>query len=298
MTTRKPTTKAEWSALNVRLGRARAVAEELVVDAVSPHIDPLAIAAEERRFLKCMGEDFGQDFDGQLEYHPDQKKFLLFYNTRYDSLGCKEHHPRTRFSIAHELGHYFLEHHRAHYLRGGRPQPSRSEFSSSVIMEREADAFASGLLLPSTLLRPIVNDEELTVERIVDIASRFQTSCISTAISSVQLSDFPCALVGIRDGVIAWSGQSESMIEAGVYPKARGSLPSKDASKQWASFVCGAGATASGSSFVKEWFRTYEKHHLDDIPASECYLPVSSMETLVVLLTIPEDELYNLDEEY
>lgn len=289
--------KTEWRALETRLDLARAAAEELVVYITEPPIDPLAIAATERCFLRCIGEDFGKDFDGQLEYHPDKRLFLMFFNTRYDRPGDKGHHPRTRFSIAHELGHYFLEHHRAHYLRGGRPQPSKSEFATPVIMEREADAFASGLLLPSHLSRPFVNECELTIERIDEIASRFRTSRVSTAINSVRLSDFPCALVGIQDGRVAWSARSDSMIEAGLYPSGHGSPLSKDAAQRWDAFTTGTDTQSPGGAFAKEWFQTFDKTHLDLLPVTEHYLPVPIMNTLIVLLSIPEDELYDLEDD-
>jgi len=294
MTTQKMN-KSEWRAIETRLDRARAAGEELVRDVATPWIDPLAIAAEEHRFLRCIGENFGTDFDGQLEYHRDKRLFLMFYNTRYDRPGDEEHHPRTRFSIAHELAHYFLEHHRAHYLRGGRPQPSKSEFFTPVIMEREADAFASGVLLPSHLVRPFVNECELSTERIDEIATEFRTSRVSTAISAVRLSDFPCALVGVREGRVAWSFRSDCMIEAGLYPPMRDSSLSKDASQRWDAFVNGGDIPVSGGAFAKEWFRTYEKDHLDALPVTEYYLPVPSMDTLVVLLSVPEDELIDLE---
>ncbi len=51
--------------------------------------------------------DYRSKFDGQIEYHRANNRFLLFYNTKYDDPQTGEHHPRTRFSFGHELGHYF-----------------------------------------------------------------------------------------------------------------------------------------------------------------------------------------------
>jgi hypothetical protein len=50
---------------------------------------------------------------------------------------------RLRFSIAHELGHFLLKHEPLTQIGGER----------SPAVEREADAFASELLLPEELLR-------------------------------------------------------------------------------------------------------------------------------------------------
>src|SRR5690606_41173276 len=48
-------------------------------------------------------------------------------------------------------------------------------------------------------------------------------SITSTARCAVELSDFPCALVGVRGGRVAFSFHSQAMIDGGFYPRPRGS---------------------------------------------------------------------------
>src|SRR6185369_4065128 len=69
-------------------------------------IDPLKIARDEYPRLRVGGKNFGNSFDGKLKFVLKERYFALMYNTKYD-IGCSlgEHHPRTRFTIAHELGH-------------------------------------------------------------------------------------------------------------------------------------------------------------------------------------------------
>ncbi|HYC56680.1 MAG TPA: hypothetical protein VEL28_17250 [Candidatus Binatia bacterium] len=43
---------------------------------------------------------------------------------------------------------------------------------------------------------------------------------------------------------------------------------------------------------VKDWFEVYEREHLFDLFVTEEYLPIPSMETLVVLLTMDEGDLF------
>jgi hypothetical protein len=93
-------------------------------------------------------------------------------------------------------------------------------------------------LLPSRLVKPIINTGELSVARLERIATDFQTSLVSTAIRSVQLSHFPCALAGIREGMVAWMFPSEPLIEAGIYPN-KGILP-HNAVEPWAEFQVSA----------------------------------------------------------
>ncbi len=261
-----------------------------------PPIDPLGVVASEHPILVVRGDDFRDRFDGQLEYHPDKRRFLLLFNTKYDRHKDR-HHPRTRFSIAHELGHYFLEEHHAYLRGGGRSHGSRGEFASSVDVEREADAFAAGLLMPASMLNPRVNEDDLSIERIIALAEEFDTSLVSTAIQSTLSSDFPTAVVGVRNGQVAWHFQSPCLIDAGCYPGERGSLRSSRAIGAWEQFSTGVTDIAPGIGFVKDWFRTYDRDYLDHLSVREEYLPVHSMQTMVVLLTIPEDELYHEDDD-
>jgi hypothetical protein len=80
--------------------------------------------------------DFGPDFYGRLEYHPARRVFLLFHpiQTKWNSFV-------VRFSIAHELGHYYIPEHRAVLLSGESHNSVSTGYSDSSI-EREADQFA------------------------------------------------------------------------------------------------------------------------------------------------------------
>jgi len=258
---------------------------------LSHPIDPLRVAKEEYPRLRVGGRDFGNRFDGKLRYNSEKRCFALMYNTKYD-VGYLPgaHHPRTRFSIAHELGHYHLEHHHAYLTHGGKSHASINEFRSKNIIEREADAFAASLLLPTGFVRPIINSSELSVARLEGTAEDFQTSLVSTAIRSVQLSHFPCALVGIRQNAVAWTFPSESLIDAGIYPN-KGVLP-HNATEPWAEFQSGVGDRSENEGRVRDWFNTYEQDDLARVFVTEEYIPVTSMGTLLVLITMDEDDVF------
>lgn len=281
-----------------RLEKAADRASEIltVANALCAPVDPFALGASEGSLI-FIGDNFKQRFDGQLEYHGAEKKFLLFYNTKYNrGMPNGQHHPRTRFSVAHELGHYYLEAHHAYLRRGGKSHQSRGEFANDVTIEREADAFAAGLLLPAKLVRPLVNEDQVSLAVIEELAGTFGTSLVSTALRCVALSDFPCAIAGLRAGAVAWCVPSQPLIDAGFYPPAGGSAPSTSAREQWTSFAGGTGRKAKGASIAREWFRTYERDDLGQVHVTEFFLPVPTMETLIVLLTIPPDALPDDDE--
>lgn len=125
----------DWKTVKIREKKAGDCAAEIVeiLRISSPPIDPVAIARTEAPALKLIAGDFKNRFDGLLEYHPRQDCFLLFYNTKYDpALPSGQRHPRTRFSLGHELGHFYLEKHRAYLMQRGPSHKSKSEFQSDV----------------------------------------------------------------------------------------------------------------------------------------------------------------------
>jgi len=254
----------------------------------------LAIVASESPLLLVEGGNFRNAYDGKLKYVRNPDKFLLFYNNRYDAgLRNGEHHPRTRFSISHELGHYFIESHHRYLLGGGTSHGSRSEFRNDNTIEREADSFAASILLPRGLAESQFNSKALSFDRIQGIADHFNASLLCTAFRAVRLSNDPCALVGIRGGCIAWMFRSDALAKARLYPKKAKDLLSQAALRQWQLFPSSNLALATTLADLGDWFEAYErtdKYH--DVEVTEHFLPVPIMETLVVLLTIDFDALF------
>ena len=149
--------------------------------------------------------------------------------------------------------------------------------------------------MPTQLARPIVNQAELTVDRIETIAKHFHASPVSATFRSVSLSDFPCAVAGIRNGEVAWIFPSEPLINAGIYPK-RGILPS-NAQGPWADFQSGLGHATTDEGRVRDWFNVYEKHDLEGIYVTEEYIPAKYTDILLVLLTMAESDVFPEEEE-
>jgi len=286
----------EWAIEQHAQAQVGMLADAIVLRlGLSAAIDPLRIARDEQPILRVGGRNFRNRFDGKLTYDRSKNCFLLMYNTKYDvGYARGHHHPRTRFSISHELAHYFIEHHHAYLRHDGKPHPSLNEFRSIAKIEREADAFAASLLLPTHLVRPEVNKGELSLGRLDCISDAFQTSLVSTAIRCVRLSDFPCAVAGIRDGEVSWMFPSEPLIKAGLYPR-RGGLP-PNARVSWTGFLAGTEDRVRADGRVRDWFYTYEREHLESVFVTEDYAPVPVLGTLLALLTLDESDVFPDDE--
>ncbi len=293
----RPTNNLERLALEHRLAVARREAEAIVERLCirTPPVDPVAVAATERRLLRLCPGDYASAFDGLLEYHPSHQRFLCFYNTRYDRAG-HGHAPRTRFSLAHELGHFFIETHHEYLRSGGKSHRSRSEFATSTPVEQQADCFAAHLLMPDRMVKPIVNREDLSIDLINEVATTFQCSFVSAALRTVECSHFYGAVGAICAGQIAWMFCSKALIENGIYPGERGPVRSDGARRAWLAFETGADSIPEQSGWARQWFRIYDDDRRATLPLIEAYLPARIMETLIVVLNIPEDELYDSDE--
>lgn len=159
--------------------------------------------------LELVEDDFGDAFDGRLERIGRQ--FTIFVNTKYGAGS-----PRYRFSLAHELGHYFIDDHRQHLERGGRPHGSRANFVSANVAEREADTFAAALLMPNHLFKRQANRKEPELRELKQMASAYGTSILAAAIRLVNVSDYPCAVIVASGDRVDFAFCSEVLLERGT----------------------------------------------------------------------------------
>ena len=101
-----------------------------------------------------------------------------------------------RFTVAHELGHYFLPGHADHLFPSGRGlHRSRSGFISGDRYERQADHFASALLMPATRFRKEADAAGQGFAAIERLAKLFQTSITATAIRYAKFTDDAVAVI-------------------------------------------------------------------------------------------------------
>ncbi|MBS0207109.1 MAG: ImmA/IrrE family metallo-endopeptidase [Planctomycetes bacterium] len=292
-------TKLDWQADERCQELAGLLADEITeLRQLTAPIDPFAIIRQEHPLLRAGGGNFGDRFDGKLKYNKEKKKFLLFYNIKYD-LGLEQgtNHPRTRFSICHELGHFFIDEHHKYLLSGGKAHASSGEFKTAMQMEREADAFASSMLLPTHLVEPLLNNGELTLRKLEKVSEDFGASLLCTTIRGVRLSDLPCAVAGIRRGRIAWMFPSKAMIEGHCYPGKR-VLESPSAKDRWTAFEVGDSGRHTEDGILGHWFQLYDREdELYDVEVTQSFFPLRTVDTMVVLLTMDPDAISKEEDE-
>ena len=90
---------------------------------------------------------------------------------------------------------------------------------------------------------------------------------------------------------------SPSLVEGGCYPNKGSPVSSKSGREQWEAFQAGTAEKSSADALAKHWFRTYDRDELENLWLTEEYLPVPVMDTLLVLLTVDEEDLFRDDED-
>ncbi len=114
----------------------------------------------------------------------------IFYSTNIMSEGFQ------RFTVGHELGHYFLEGHPDEILKTAPLHVSRAGFTQgNSSIELEADHFASGLLLPSKLVRETLAENMIGLEGIEALKEASLCSLTASAIRAAECSPYPMAVI-------------------------------------------------------------------------------------------------------
>jgi hypothetical protein len=156
--------------------------------------------------------------------------FSIFYNDSISSDGFR------RFTIAHELGHYFLEGHYKHIFADGNSRHvSDSGYSSDDPFEREADAFAAALLMPPGLFKSACACVAPGFKAIKTLSEKCLTSLTATAIRYADLSDDPIAVIGSKDNRVQFAFMSDLLKQRRdlTWPKKNSGIPNGTATHRF-----------------------------------------------------------------
>ncbi len=116
------------------------------------------------------------------------------------------------FTVAHELGHYFLPGHPEYLFRGRDGiHESRSGFISDDFYEKQADYFAKSLLMPEELFLVALREAGEGFVAVKSLAAKCRTSITATAIRFAQLSENPAAVVMSHENKVEWCIVSDAL---------------------------------------------------------------------------------------
>ncbi len=148
-----------------------------------------------------------ENFEGALVRNEDQhEEWGIFYKPRPKSP------ERERFTIAHEMGHFVL--HRGQQRKFNCDKESvYSGIDTIRAIEREADDFASNLLMPGDLLRDWIAKQRIDFRVLGDIAQRFQVSLEALCIRYIKFTTERAILVYWDNGYMKYEWRSSSAVK-------------------------------------------------------------------------------------
>ena len=229
--------------------RANEVIDELGITGVP--IIPESIAAK-RNLRVETSASFPPTAFGALVKNGNQ--FTIVVSAHCPSDGHR------RFTLAHELGHFFLNDHFAALFENSTIHVSNeANFRGrKQWFEVEADAFASELLVPTRYARGIVEGLDVGVDGIRTLGGAFQTSLSCAAIRFAALTHEPMAAILSYKGTVEWIAFSGSLeVHEWVRRRWKGEwAPPRSATARLASSTeeITRGAQLSDSGMLSEWF--------------------------------------------
>jgi hypothetical protein len=156
-------------------------------------------------------------FEGCLLSDDERSRWLLLYNDRLSSLG------RIRFTQAHELGHYILHRLSQSSFECVDAADMHNLSTGQVLIEQEADEFASYLLMPLDDFRKQLT-AEISFDALGHCADRYGVSLTAACLKWISQTTDKAMLVLSNDGFINWAWSSDSAAKAGIFYRTRANV--------------------------------------------------------------------------
>lgn len=221
-----------------------------------------------------------KSFEGGL-FNLSKQEWVLLYNQNLRSPG------RILFTKAHEIGHYLL-----HRLKQESFECSSADMldweSEERQMEKEADQFASNLLMPFKQFRQLVPESTIDFDVLSRMAAMFGVSLTAACLRWIQFTPLSAMLVLSRDGFMMWSVSTDAARKNGAYFATKG-RPVELPTASLAANTSVASSRTGQNISLSTWFR----HAHKDAVAKEMKLVCDNYEYILsIVLMSPGDKVW------
>lgn len=148
------------------------------------------------------------NFEGALGPLPQLGGWAIVYNPAIRSAG------RINYTLGHEFGHYLC--HRKDKPAGFQCGVS-DVLGATLRQEREADKFASYLLMPLNDFRAQVGNQKMTLDLLRHCSDRYDVSFTAAALKWLESTRLCAAVVVATNGFVLWCRRSSSAIRQRIY---------------------------------------------------------------------------------
>ena len=166
-------------------------------------------------------DNYEDAFDGMLVF--DDEEFHIHLNVdRGNTLETN----RGRFSLSHELAHYYINEHRIG-LQSGLLEPHCSlvDINKQDPIEIEADYFASCLLMPYHKIYYFDSVRKFSLEKLIAISESFKVSLLAATIRYCQTCVHELMIVVSENNIVKWYDRNEHFPKWPFRFKVHGPLP-------------------------------------------------------------------------
>ena len=247
-------------------------------------VEDVALEYSQQRFrdapiAKVQGEDL-DGFDGMLAANKKRDKWMILYNSAVSSEG------RKRFTVAHEFGHYLLHRHQQEeFACGAGDIETSGEGKGSRDIEKEADDFATTLLMPLDDFRRQVDGETMSFDLLGHCADRYGVSLTAAAIRWLEIAPKRAVLVASRDDHMLWASSNEAAFKSGAFFATRKNAIELPQSALAHSRNC-SGVPQSHDTRAQVWFAREPA----EMPITEMTKVAGNYGYTLTLLVMPEAE--------
>ena len=182
-----------------------------IADAISSQYSeketPLEKIVEEEEGLFVFYDNYGENsFDGMTVY--DNGNYFIHLNI---DTGNAENSAKGRFTLGHELGHYFIDSHR-NGLKSGllKPHPSKTNKSQFFKIERQADYFSGCLLMPEGKFLKDIKRQKFSHELLDFLRKEYNVSRTACAFRFADIGNHPLMIMFAENNIIKWRHFSEN----------------------------------------------------------------------------------------
>lgn len=147
-------------------------------------------------------------FEGALAPLKKRGGWAIMYNPGIRSAG------RVNYTLGHEWGHYLCHRQQA---PAGFECGEADVLGGSRQQEREADQFASYLLMPLTDFRTQVGKQRMTLDLLKHCADRYGVSLTAAALKWLESTSLCAAVVVATNGFVLWARRSAAATRARIF---------------------------------------------------------------------------------
>ena len=223
--------------------------------------------------MKIEGHTGVEGFEGALQRNPDATRWRILYSQDREPV-------RQRFTIAHEFGHFALHREMQESFECSKDDVSGQ---SERDIEKEADQFASALLMPLDDLRAQMRGQPFGFDLIKHCAIRYGVSLTATARQCAEICDQRVVVAVSRDDCLLRAWPSASAFRSGVFlPTRKQVIEVPERSIAHATRCDGQGGI--GRVSASTWFASLDSN----LELTEHTLVSKTNDSTLILLVLPK----------